>query len=335
MTDTRNIQNPKQQGTALISVLLILVIAVFLTTQMAERQHIDIRRTVNMITADQAYQYAIAAEELAISVLKEDMDKDIEDNRLTDHLKEKWHGQTFFPVEGGGITASMKDLQGRFNLNELKGPNAADAKNQFLQLLQSLGIPSDGEVQAINIADAVFDWMDDDNIPIGQGVEDYYYQGLERPYRTSNEQFRSVTELRLIKGVTDKDFEALLPFITVLPPGRPVNVNTVSQEVLSTLISSADAVQVIEGRGEKGYASVDDAFAFMQQKPQNYQSRFSVGSKFFELQATARIEGRTARLRSVIYRPPELNEENRFRVILRDQGRKFRFYESLNSEQET
>jgi hypothetical protein len=54
------------------------------------------------------------------------------------------------------------------------------------------------------IADAILDWMDEDNEPREFGVEDDYYAGLDPPYYSRNGIPDSLDELLLVKGVTPK-----------------------------------------------------------------------------------------------------------------------------------
>lgn len=323
------LKNPRvQQGTALVSVMLILAIVAFITATMAENQALDIRRLGNILAKDQASMYTYAAEDLAFAVLKEDYDRDQKDKRLVDHLDEEWHGQKFFPVEGGGITASLEDLQGRFNLNWLKDTEGhPTATNQLLSLMQQLGIPSspEAEVQTIDIVNGIKDWLDEDDLPTGQGAEDYYYQGLETPYRVANNAFVSVTELRLIKGLEDEDFVKLEPFIVVLPETSKLNINTAPKEVIDSIFNGLDTAKIIEGRGDEGYDTVQAAFSGQAKKkiPENADNLYSVRSNYYLLDATARVSQRTSKLSSVLFRPDEIDKENKFKVVLRDKSKRF------------
>jgi len=104
-----------QQGVALITALLISALVTVAAVAMASRQQLDVRRTGNMLEADQAYMYALAAEALAIQVLN--VDRGL--NQI-DTLDDIWNEE--LPptiIEGGMISGSIDDLQGRFNLNNL------------------------------------------------------------------------------------------------------------------------------------------------------------------------------------------------------------------------
>ncbi|MCA9187036.1 MAG: general secretion pathway protein GspK [Planctomycetales bacterium] len=52
------------------------------------------------------------------------------------------------------------------------------------------------------IADAIMDWLDDDDEPREFGAEIEYYSALPTPYEPTNGPFESVEQLMLVKGVT-------------------------------------------------------------------------------------------------------------------------------------
>ena len=63
----------KQKGVALITAMLIASLASIAAVAMVSRQNLDIRRTENMLEADKAYMYALAAESWVTQILVEDL----------------------------------------------------------------------------------------------------------------------------------------------------------------------------------------------------------------------------------------------------------------------
>ncbi len=315
-----------ESGSALLSVILLMATVTLLVTEMTERQFLDIRRTGNVIAQDQAYLYARAAEALAISALNEDFKSAKEEQKSqVDHLNEQWHQQVSFPLEGGRITAQLTDLQSRFNLNDLPG-NHAKARERFVKLIK--GLELEGEVDAETLLFSIIEWMDSDNQSQTGGAEELYYLGLEKPYRTGNQLLRSVSELRLIKGMTQEVVDGLLPYVAALPEGTPLNINTADVEVLTTYSEVDNVSAMIEGRGEEGYKTVDDAFKEGNKQEGNKQVKnkkgFTVVSEYFLLESRAEVGGRVARLRSILHRPVQLSAQNRIEVISRSRSRQFR-----------
>lgn len=119
----------KQQGVALITVMLVVAIAVVLATKMSAALIFQIQRTDNLNSNQQAYWYAMGAEAFAKTVLTLSF-KNNEDKNVT-HLGQIWaSGETSFPVDLGSISGEISDLQSCFNLNALINP---DQTNSFSQ----------------------------------------------------------------------------------------------------------------------------------------------------------------------------------------------------------
>lgn len=317
-----------QSGVALITAMLVVALATVLATALVSQLFMDTRRTENIIHNEQAYLYAVSAEKIAGNLLIED-----QQNSKYDSLDEIWAVQAPpFPVEGGQVTVSLEDLQGRFNLNNLsKNLNSAgykDAIRRFQRLLNQLQIPP-------TLSDAVVDWLDTDlQTTVPNGAEDDYYMSQIPPYRAANTLIGSVSELRLIKGFNDKvsetetAYERINKFVCALPVVTPINVNTAPAEVLisaSEDIESGDAEQIIKYRGlslaEPGtpFETIDDFKKYMQtslKKKKFDTTGMGVDSQYFLLQSLAQIGRGHSRLFSVINR----QDKGLLTTISRSQG---------------
>jgi type II secretory pathway component PulK len=125
---------------------------------------------------------------------------------------------------------------------------------RFSLLLQALELPP-------SILPAVLDWLDEDGeTRFPEGAEDEYYSRLEPAYRTANGRFVDVSELRLVRGVTEEIYGRLAPFVTVLDAATPINVNTAPPEILMSLgpgIDRASAEQLVAARRVQPFTSVE------------------------------------------------------------------------------
>jgi len=242
----------RQQGTALVTAMLIVALASVAATSMLKQQHIDIRRAENMVRGDQLSLYVQAGENWARSVLTRDKFENEYDS-----LAENWAKlDEPLPLNDGRIQVKVEDLQGRFNLNNLLDEEGRLSKpdlQQFRNLLAVLELD-------VELATAILDWIDADVNPgLPSGAEDQEYLKLDVPYRTANAPFVSSSELLLIRGVTREDFDKLEPFVTALPERGEVNVNTTTASVLAAMIEGMtldEASSLIEGRPEKGYEDI-------------------------------------------------------------------------------
>jgi len=94
-----------------------------------------------------------------------------------------------------GIRFGLEDESARLNLNAV-ALATADDEETGRQIL--MGLPGMNE----EIADAILDWIDEDDQVRQFGAESEYYQALDPPYRCRNGPITSLDELLLVRGVT-------------------------------------------------------------------------------------------------------------------------------------
>jgi len=324
--------NHKQRGVALITALLVAALVTVVAVAMASRQQLDIRRTGNMLEADQAYMYALAAESWVIQILKEDKQK-----TQIDTLTEEWAMKLPpIPIEGGVITGSVEDLQGRFNLNNLVGVNTGgnaannnavdngkpdQAQIKILQSLLAQVSFAEEKVQLSPfVANRVADWIDANLNALADGAEDLLYLGLDIPYRTANRLMASSSELAAVAGLSLRDVSALLPLVTALPVSTAVNVNTAPEMVLLSLhedITPRIATELAAMRVNTAFETAD---AFVKKLKDDYditldKKRVSVSSEYFLVSSEAIIGRTTLRMYSLLER-----KDNVIRVVSRGIG---------------
>ena len=282
-----------QQGVALIIVLLIVAIVSVLATEMGGRLQLQIKRASNIKENNQAYWYAMGAEQYARKSIKQLVDEDGE----VIHLEQPWNQEFVYPIQGGGIQAQLIDMQSCFNLNALKvtQPSANDPgldlsaatankrntvgsdnptannsltlpekKTAFERLLRSI----EPEISSYSIdilRDSLVDWLDEDNNPTQLGAEDSEYESRQFPYVTANNFMVHKSELRMVDGVEVPWLRELLTLVCVLPNDSllKINVNTVSEKnaaVISaaTGLELSEAISVLANRGEKGFQTTED-----------------------------------------------------------------------------
>ena len=289
--------NSRQRGIALITAMLIAALVTVISVSMMSRQTLDMRRTGNMLESDQAYMYAVGMEQLAAQVLI----KDKKDNGNVDDLNQNW-AVPLPPtkVEGGMITGSMEDMQGRFNLNDLVD-NSQKADPAQVKMLQSILDQINQKNPDFQISpfvvNRIVDWIDKDLNTSADGAEDQEYLRADVPYRTPNQFMASPTELGAIMGLTPKDVAALLPYVSALPDPTTVNVNTASAEVLMSLnkgITPQIASELVAYRKDKPFTNKSD---FKTKLKDDYKitvddKLFDIKSDFFLVSVEAAI-GRT------------------------------------------
>jgi len=237
----------RQQGVALVTAILMVAIATALATKMAWDNQLNMRRTEANLNLEQARELALGAETVAISILQEQGDDF--GNFLQDIEAPIAYEAGVDDIDLGAIQGQLFDLQGRMNVNNLVigGEVKEPVKEQFRRLFDSLR--QDVDISPALI-DTIIDWIDPDTIPYGAGAEDDSYTALDPPYRTSNNYFLDISELRSVGGMTPEIYAALLPHVVALPPGwcgstdevTPVNLNFSTPQVIAAVTEVAPGV---------------------------------------------------------------------------------------------
>ncbi|MDM1274873.1 MULTISPECIES: type II secretion system minor pseudopilin GspK [Acinetobacter] len=229
----------QQQGIALITILMMVALATILAATIAKRQAYTAESTAYLMRQNQSLLYAKSAEAFFAELLKDDAENAAE----VDHLQENWaQPMPAFPVEDGFVAGVLSDESGKFNLNALLNDNGnvnENAKLYFERLLVRVGLPA-------QISEAVIDWQDADDLPIGpMGAESSYYQGLPNSYLPSNSLFYSVEELKQVRGFEEGQYQLLLPYVSALPNrSTSININTAPALVLASIDDKLDVNQI-------------------------------------------------------------------------------------------
>ncbi|TWX73055.1 general secretion pathway protein GspK [Colwellia sp. C1TZA3] len=322
--------------------MLIVALIAILATQMTARLQLQMQRTTNIGSNQQAYWYAMGAEAFAKRVLIQSF----ADNDKVTHLGQIWaQGENTFPVDLGEITGEITDLNSCFNLNALRANDDSDDSNNtsnsgniakksparaaFEELLIIMNIEGVGSFEAQYMADALTDWLDaNSSISSSGGAEDNDYAAKEFPYLAANNYLASIGELRIVEHFTVNVINKLKDYACVLPNTNlnKININTIAldkPEILVAMlgISQNEATQALSARGEKGFKSVDEFFNLSELNkakisPEKKQ-QFAVTSEYFKLKTTASFNNSYFALNTIM----KVDNKNNISVISRIIGR--------------
>lgn len=299
-----NIGRQKQQGVAVIMVLLVLAIVAVTTSALVKRHQFNQAMTSQVIHLGQAKAHIQGGELWAHAILKQDRN----DNNI-DHLGETWAQIALpMPVEQGFISGRIIDLQGKFNLNSVvKGNNPQqNTVAIFERLLENLGLEK-------GLSANLIDWIDADLETAKGTLEDAYYLGLETPYRSANQALRDVSELALVQGFDVNIVETLKPYVAATAYTSTINVNTapaIILEALSPIISATKAQELATLRQLDHFSSVKD-FVDIALGPKTQAnatqwdllaSHSNISSQHFEINISAQFGVAKTRLESRVYR---------------------------------
>lgn len=275
----------RQQGVAVILVLMIVAMATVLATYLAQQQQLWQRQVESQFDRAQARKLGIAGIDWARAVLADDVRANV-----TDHDGEMWAMRLpAMPVDNGEVMGVIEDRQGRFNLNDLARNGASSPADilKLQRLLSLLGLPTE-------LAVALADWLDSNSeTQYPGGAEDNYYLALAQPYRCANRSLVELGELMLVKGFNEKMIAQLRPYVNVLPVSMPINANFASAEVLAAVIpelSLSEARVVVQQRRGHPFKDFND---FKLRLPRGgilvSPTDFSVNSEFFWVTGRARV----------------------------------------------
>ena len=313
-----------ERGVALIMVLLAMALVVMLTAGMAQQQSIRVFKAGHYLAQQQGTSIALGAEAFAKQILVRDFEDDKEESEMIDSLDEFWAmNAAILPLDDNGVAeVQIDDLGGRINLNDLvsaDGQVNTQTKERLTRLLAAL------DVSVISV-DALVDWIDNDDQTVSAyGAEDGQYLSMEPGYRAGNQPFVSVSELRLIDGMTSEAYELLRPHVAALPvSGLGINVNTATAPVLRSLsdeLTDAQAAAILEKREEEPFVNLQDFLALPEFAGLGLTSAgLGLQTRFFEVVSRITYDNRVVNMVSTVFRNPE----GELRTVQRDTGQKNR-----------
>jgi general secretion pathway protein K len=208
------------------------------------------------------------------------------------------------------LSGDITDLQGRLNLSNLadsSGQPRPRPLDNFRRLFEMLGLPQQQLATMAENLRFAFDISVDNRNTARAALP---------PQRV---------EQLVWLGVSAETAAALEPYVTVLPQGTAVNLNTASAEVIYAVgrnISLADAQRLVAQRQARHFTKKDDVTPLLPANADIEFSKdgFSVDSNYFEVRGRLRIDSVVIEERSVVHRNGQ-----EVRAIQRERGAFERF----------
>ncbi|TMM51789.1 type II secretion system protein GspK [Sulfitobacter sabulilitoris] len=254
----------RDEGVVLINVLVVLALAGSIVFVMLATQQSATRGAQRVAAAAQAEALALSGEASAVAALA----RDLRDAPQVDHYAEAWTAVLQEPVvlETGRFSLTLRDVQGRYNVNRL-GRNGVEERRILARLLAALDLPDDLAPQIV--ADVA-----------------------------RNGPLRTTADLAL----DPRSMAVLAPYVDAYAPDATLNLNTADVLVLEALLSNRAAAQRLERtRARTGMITRDDLAQVGVLRPAG--SGFTSG--LFDVSVTAEVDGITRHLTSRIARDPD------------------------------
>lgn len=291
-----------QRGSAIIVALFVTSLAIVASIAMLTRTSIDIRRTELLLNANQANLYAQGSIAWAMATLARDL-KNQNPHKLVDQTPIKSKVEI---INGFRIESTITDMQGLFNLNNLVGD--AYQKN-FLRLIHAVD-PKLQLGQILKIIAATHEWVS----PAKTDETDAFYAKQNPPYLAPHHLMSSVSELRLVKGITPALYNKLLPYLTVLPETTQINVNSATAPVfisVSPTLTADGATALLEKMRQSPFLSTQDFLAFDVVKNNPVPAdQITVLSSYFLVKTSVKVAQQETVLYTLLFRTMKDSKPN-------------------------
>ncbi len=248
-------------GSALISALFIMTLVAIAATAMSTRLQLDIYRTRLTIARDELYLASQAVTFWAMDTLS------VVNKRFIVKGKNRTLASFPSPLQHVypevTVTGDLYDLQALFNLNNLRNKKFQPL---FFRLLENTLTTSDN-TQRKSLMSALIYWITPYQPGHGHDVYLSFYTKQRPPYLPGFQPMQSISELRLVYGVSYEIYQALLPSVTVLPEETPININTAPKALLMSLgngLNQTEVDELLQARGKKGITDVRKLYQLLQ-----------------------------------------------------------------------
>lgn len=301
----------RQQGFALLTVLMIVALVAMIGSQLLYEQHSHIKRSSYMLHQAQSFSVNWGIESWVRAGLEEDRKRN-----KTDHLEEVWAKPLGpIPYENGEITGQLFDLQGRLNLNNISDLDS-ESDSEIRKIWQAI---IQRYVEQNNLpesfVDVLTDWIDKDDEVRPNGAESNNYLLQEPAYSAANQSLVMLSELKRLQGLDilkPKQWQIMQQDLSTLPQEVMVNVNTAGVRVLMALtdwITEEMAQKWVAVRVKNPAKTTDNFRAFMMKETAFTQEEvlgdlpnwvITTSSKYFLLKAQLNF-GESKQVMSAIF----------------------------------
>ena len=191
------------------------------------------------------------------------------------------------------VAVALHDESGKIDLNTAP---ADILRALFLEV----GL---GEDDSANVANAILDWRDVDDLVRVGGAEDAYYLAARVGYESRDEDFRRIEELSLVYGMTPELYSAIFPYITIHTQDYGINLQAASPLVRRAVENAA--------RSEEGSSAIDD------EEPLSDEEEFSSlsGGYIYTVQARAKNVNGVQKTYSAVVRLDRGNTFEPFTIL--------------------
>ncbi len=304
--------NRRRDGSALLSALFIMTLVTMVATVMSSTIQLAIYRTRLIQNSDRLNLASQAIPFWAMERLADPKQTltALDSSGLVLIFPNKL--QHMYP--GVVIQGHIYDLQARLNLNNLMDPNY---KAVLYGVLEKTLSKSNGTGRKL-IIDVIVNWIKGAN-EARTGHDSWFDLYLKQKpiYLPSYQPMENISELRSVYGINASLYQALLPFVTVLPETTPINLNTAPLELIMSLgngMKQQDAEDLLKIRRHRELKTLDEVKLWIE-KFNIPDKEVTFKSDYFLSIARCTSQGLTLTNYTVINRHQDKRGKLSFRIL--------------------
>ncbi|MEA3638347.1 MAG: type II secretion system protein GspK [Lamprobacter sp.] len=264
------LRNPARlQGIALVLVMWVLSLLTVMALALTQIQRTEGALTANQLEAARFRARATAALNLVALNLMTTPAVTFEADAIV--LMPDGQPQDFM-LDDHRLLLKLSNETSKFDLNAI-------SRNQLITLIEyAQGAEDQDELVQAQIADAILDWRDADNLSLLNGAEDDDYRAAGRSFGAADRPFQTVEELRQVLGLSPALYAKLAPYLRVESAsagrydafsagrsspgggGAVINETFAAAPVLAALHGYAfeEAERIVEQRSQGLFADAED-----------------------------------------------------------------------------
>ena len=282
-----------ERGFALVIALIVTALLVALLVEFVSEVYVDTSHSHNFVASQQAGILAESGIAGGIKLLQ--ASSFIRQGGNYSSLLEPWAKPQMLDTGEGTVSISIEEESGKLNLNQATSANGTpnEYTERAIRLFKKLNLSAD-------LADALLDWVDENDDPKPGGAETSYYGSLKFPYAAKNKRVETLEELLLLKGFTPTILAKLRGCVTVhgsssdAEPATPININTAPKEVIASLDErlTDDLVErILEYRKSKPIKDLLDLNSIpgMDAVSTNFVNKISYSGSVYRIRAEGRV----------------------------------------------
>lgn len=330
----------KQQGVALLVVLILLVMMSALAAKISQQFCRNLQKTHYQVSQQQL-RWAMLAQE---KVVKETLQTDASGESKALAPEGDWHQPLETQGDNYTVVSQVDDAQDCFNVNNLlaadKSAQTQNApavpekprKEQIVEQLLTDGGISQATAEEVYLQ--LVDYLDGDSTTVKEGAESDAWAGGVPARQPANQMMRNIAEIKLLPAFPVSAYPKVSTLLCALPDmATKVDVNTLKPEkaaVLAALfpgkLTEDDAARLLDARPEGGWESVE---AFSKALEQNFPQlkddlpqvaeQIAINSRYFRVNYTGNTDDLTLRVVSQLQVNNEAGEivtwQRRYRMI--------------------